>query len=533
MATSESWQLFVHNGRHNHKLTVYNHGHAQAARLMERQLQQIEQFRKSHVPPHNILRFLREQDVGCAVRRHIDQNVLAKLTEMVKDEKVAQQFVNGLWKKLINEIDKVEYQRKLEVLKTRWKSRPDFLHYLFSIWLNPFAHKFFRVWTSQVLHFGVETTNRAESEHSVLKVWLSTCHGDLDTVFLNIDSLIQGQIDEIKYTLEISKRKKKYGAKTVDNTPETAITKGRQKTNSTKRDKFHWEFVSITYRKIGKSSGSSSGLRSSSGSGSGPSPRGRGRLPRSGKGKGRGRDSGRSSLSSVVNPNAPSTPFPFNNAFPGFIYKFIPNWKNVVGDGNCGFRVVSNFLFGDENPWVEIRRRMYFDLHHRMNVYVQLFRSVERVTEFIRRTNWEEGSAPAGYWMNTPNHLYVIANTFNLCVIFLARLGSTTVLPLVSNMDGNAGTIFIGFIEEQQHFIQELGGMAGTLVQVSVNKCEDRVGGNTLPMPELSQNKVRHVWLDTVKICKEAVPRGNPASPNLLHPVRHPPNLISCHHIQS
>ncbi|KAI5654367.1 hypothetical protein M9H77_31554 [Catharanthus roseus] len=87
----------------------------------------------------------------------------------------------------------VEYQ-KLEVLKTRWRTRPDFLHYLFSTWLNPFAHKFCRVWTSQVLHFGVETTNRAESEHSVLKLWLSTCHSDLDTVLLNIDSLIQAQV---------------------------------------------------------------------------------------------------------------------------------------------------------------------------------------------------------------------------------------------------------------------------------------------------------------------------------------------------
>ncbi|KAI5650005.1 hypothetical protein M9H77_36010 [Catharanthus roseus] len=31
---------------------------------------------------------------------------------------------------------------------------------------------------------------------------------------------------------------------------------------------------------------------------------------------------------------------------------------------------------------------------------------------------------------------------------------STTVLPLVSNMDGPAGTIFIGLIDELQHFIQ-------------------------------------------------------------------------------
>ncbi|KAI5658601.1 hypothetical protein M9H77_27394 [Catharanthus roseus] len=42
--------------------------------------------------------------------------------------------------------------------------------------------------------FWIETTNRAERKHSVLKLWLSMCHGDLDTVFLNIDSLIEGQI---------------------------------------------------------------------------------------------------------------------------------------------------------------------------------------------------------------------------------------------------------------------------------------------------------------------------------------------------
>ncbi|KAI5648061.1 hypothetical protein M9H77_34066 [Catharanthus roseus] len=175
-------------------------------------------------------------------KRYIDQNVLAKLTDIVKDEEVAQ-----------------------------------------------------RVWTSQVLHFGVETTNRAESEHSVLKLWLSTCHGNLDTIFFNIDSLIQAQVAV------------GVGAKDV----------------------------------------------------------------------------------AVV------VPFLFKNAFPEFTYQFIQNWKNIVGDGNCGFRVVSNLLFGDKNHWVE------------------------RVTELIMQTNWEEGSAPREYWKNTPDHLYVIANTFNLCVLQL------------------------------------------------------------------------------------------------------------------
>ncbi|KAI5658714.1 hypothetical protein M9H77_27507 [Catharanthus roseus] len=65
--------------RHNHKIAVYSHGHAQAARLTEEQLQQIEQFRKSHVPLRNILRFFREQDVGCAVSSQKIYNVVAKI----------------------------------------------------------------------------------------------------------------------------------------------------------------------------------------------------------------------------------------------------------------------------------------------------------------------------------------------------------------------------------------------------------------------------------------------------------------------
>ncbi|KAI5652239.1 hypothetical protein M9H77_29426 [Catharanthus roseus] len=186
---------------------------------------------------------------------------------------------------------------------------------------------------------------------------------------------------------------------TVDNPPETAVTKGRRKMNSTKTDKSHWEYVSITHRKLGKSSSSGSGLGSCSGSGSSPSPRGR-----------------------------------------------------------------------------------------------------EHVTELIRKTNWEEGSAPADYWMDISDHLYVIANKFNLCVVFLARLGSTTVLPLVSNMDGNAGTIFIGFIEEQEHFIHSLGWHRGSYRYV---KATGNIPGILYPQVTAGEVTLVH---DSVNKCK--VPRA-------------------------
>ncbi|KAI5656557.1 hypothetical protein M9H77_25350 [Catharanthus roseus] len=35
MTMCENWQLFVHDGRHNHAIGLYNHGHAQAAKLTE------------------------------------------------------------------------------------------------------------------------------------------------------------------------------------------------------------------------------------------------------------------------------------------------------------------------------------------------------------------------------------------------------------------------------------------------------------------------------------------------------------------
>ncbi|KAI5677618.1 hypothetical protein M9H77_08568 [Catharanthus roseus] len=130
-------------------------------------------------------------DITYKTNKHIDHNVLAKLTEQVEDEEVATQFINGTWHTLINEIDEAEYRRKLELLKMKWQRRPDFLYYLFNTWLNPLAHKFCRVWTFEVLHFEVETTNHVENEHSVLKLWLSTCHSDLDTLFLNVDYVIQ------------------------------------------------------------------------------------------------------------------------------------------------------------------------------------------------------------------------------------------------------------------------------------------------------------------------------------------------------
>ncbi|KAI5673931.1 hypothetical protein M9H77_14295 [Catharanthus roseus] len=113
---------------------------------------------------------------------------------------------------------------------------------------------------------------------------------------------------------------------------------------------------------------------------------------------------------------------------------------DVDSDGNYGYRVVADFVFGDENQWPEVRR-LSFELEHMTNKYVSLFGSLERYYELIQRTQWVDGHAPPEHWSITPGSLYIIANAFNLCVVLIARLGSTTLLPLYLYSDRTAGTL--------------------------------------------------------------------------------------------
>ncbi|KAI5676588.1 hypothetical protein M9H77_07538 [Catharanthus roseus] len=98
---------------------------------------------------------------------------------------------------------------------------------------------------------------------------------------------------------------------------------------------------------------------------------------------------------------------------------------------------------------------MLYKLEHSTNLYVNLVGSEERVNELVHRIHWL-GDGPASYvhWFETPDSLYIIANAFNLCVILIAQLGSTTVLPLYLYSNHPEGTLLIGFLTEERHFIQ-------------------------------------------------------------------------------
>ncbi|KAI5677821.1 hypothetical protein M9H77_08771 [Catharanthus roseus] len=228
--------------------------------------------------------------VATAFIRHIDQNVLAKLTEMVQDEEVAQWFVNGSWKKLINEIDEEEYKRKLEVLKSQ------IAEIKYSLEISKLKEKFaaksnailknisnkIRHLTLKKIWLEIKKAREMVEDSGKIgvdipNVYERDMNSEMHDVTLMLEEISIGPISKVRKVRRLIKGVifpvlPEDPCPPLTNPPEIAVTKGRRKTNSTKRDKSHWEYVSIAHRKIGKSSGSGSESGSGLGSGSCPSP---------------------------------------------------------------------------------------------------------------------------------------------------------------------------------------------------------------------------------------------------------------------
>ncbi|KAI5671563.1 hypothetical protein M9H77_11927 [Catharanthus roseus] len=244
--------------------------------------------------------------------------------------------------------------------------------------------------------------NRAYSEYSLLKTWIVTRHDDLDMIFLKIDYLIEEQITETKTILEYSRLKEKEN----DKSNLVIVSCVTMLCSCVELPKISYILLSREIQKIAhirmkKSSEFGLGLGSGSGSG----------------------------------------------AFYNFVYPCIVDWKNVVGDGNCGFMVLSYFLHDDGNQWHKVRRHMWNEMHYKWNLYWNFFGGSQRFDKI-----WD-GFAPRYCWMDVPNHLIIVANKFNLCIILLAKQDSCTILPFYLASDHVGDTIVIGHLVDSEYFI--------------------------------------------------------------------------------
>ncbi|KAL2923466.1 DNA ligase 1 [Bienertia sinuspersici] len=101
--------------------------------------------------------------------------------------------------------------------------------------------------------------------------------------------------------------------------------------NSTKRDPSVWEYIEQTYSKYSKGSKSRGTTSMASVHGYKPS------------------HSSNAPIKEAQNIH--SHVIPFIDDLPTYIVPYINNIYNVNGDGNCGYRVVARWIYGNEHRW--------------------------------------------------------------------------------------------------------------------------------------------------------------------------------------
>ncbi|KAI5668735.1 hypothetical protein M9H77_18588 [Catharanthus roseus] len=190
--------------------------------------------------------------------RHIDQNVLEKLTEMVKDEEVSQRFVNGSWNKLINEIDEEEYKRKLEVLQSKSNCRNKYSLKISTL-KETFAVKskaILKNISNKISHLALkkirleikQARGMVEDLGKIGSDIPDVHERDIDSEMCDLTSILEeisaGPISKVREVRRLIKGVicsvlSEDPCPPLTNPQETAVIKGRRKTNSMKRNKSH------------------------------------------------------------------------------------------------------------------------------------------------------------------------------------------------------------------------------------------------------------------------------------------------------
>ncbi|XP_056685621.1 PKS-NRPS hybrid synthetase cheA-like [Spinacia oleracea] len=162
--------------------------------------------------------------------RHIAKNVEARAKLDTRSALFASGFLR-YWNKIVYAETEAEYEANVMQLKKKFASHPKTLQYVEDTWLIH-SKKFVQAYTKKMFHLGNRTTNRVESAHNVLKRFLKTSTGSLDTIWKsfvrseNIDlhitvlhllSQLRGKVSH----LAIRKINEEYGRHKVGTDPAT------------------------------------------------------------------------------------------------------------------------------------------------------------------------------------------------------------------------------------------------------------------------------------------------------------------------
>ncbi|KAL7586977.1 hypothetical protein Lser_V15G40093 [Lactuca serriola] len=91
---------------------------------------------------------------------------------------------------------------QLQTILFEYSGVRDYLH---DVWLHKYKHMFIAAWTDKILHYGNNISNRVESQHAKLKLYLDTPQSNLWKCSSVVHNIVQSQVTAIKASFEYSK----------------------------------------------------------------------------------------------------------------------------------------------------------------------------------------------------------------------------------------------------------------------------------------------------------------------------------------
>lgn len=120
---------------------------------------------------------------------------------------------------------------------------------------------------------------------------------------------------------------------------------------------------------------------------------------------------------------------------PHIIVDYVLRVVDVAGDGNCGFRVLALFLYGNEEQWNDVRQQIITEIVAYPTLYAPVF--IDGLTSAVKRICYFGTNNNQSHWMQVMDDLFPICTMYNAAIFFFqyganrgVSLQCATALPL-------------------------------------------------------------------------------------------------------
>ncbi|XP_058192079.1 uncharacterized protein LOC131309467 [Rhododendron vialii] len=361
---------------------------------------------------------------------HINQCVMKNCSRVLGPE--WKRFITS-WHSLINSSTPSSFEQKWQAMCDDFRQFPYVITYLWQTWLRSYKERFVSAWTDTCMHLGSNSSQRTESAHARLKLYLGDTMSSLQTSFDKIENMLKNQFGEIKKSFEKSLNIPRHKQLHDDILIRLSMhaTEFNEKGTRPDRTSQVVEILDGMDPPIGQparrdeqstrhipffSEASTSGSRIPT-----SRVRGRGR---------RGRGSGVRNTQFIV----PPIPNRSIQRLPQAYQRYISHTVDVLGDGHCVFRAIAALIGYSENDWSRVREELIEEIRQNCYLYSVIYPVHDWAKHLLILLNWFEPTAPKEYWMEAMTLGVVIATRYNLVLHTFDKdvYGCFTHLPLRS-----------------------------------------------------------------------------------------------------